>query len=257
MTALLSGIPIQPVSFERTLAKLKTWLAAPGCRRVATVNTSFLTQCETNPELLRALRTADHVTADGHPVVWLARLAGLQVPERVAGSDLVWPLLEEAARTGARVYFLGASEGTLQKLEAKLHARGLFPRVCGSYTGRVDLDDEAHCTELAEDVSARRTDLLLVALGCPKQDLFLSRYGTQTGARLSLGIGATLDFLAGTRRRAPGVWQRARLEWLFRWTQEPGRLTGRYLADLGFLVRRLLGHACAPRARRARGSTAE
>jgi N-acetylglucosaminyldiphosphoundecaprenol N-acetyl-beta-D-mannosaminyltransferase len=234
---MIDGIPVSRRGFDETLALLVAWTRGRRFRRVATANLDFLAQASSNPELRGALATADLVTADGQPVVWLSRMQGEPVTGRVAGSDLVMPLARAAGAQGARVYLLGGTPAILEAVEQRFAELAPGLRVVGTYSGMVDMGDELKLERIVRNVRDSRADLLLVALGCPKQDLFLERYGARTGARLGIGVGATLEFVAGTKRRAPRWVQALALEWLDRLLREPRRLTGRYLRDVHYLAR--------------------
>ena len=234
---LLDGIPISRMGFRESLARLESWFESTSFRRVATANMDFLRQAEKHAELRRALQTASLVTADGMPLVWLSHLVDQPIAERVAGSDLVLPLLERAERNGIGVFLLGSSPQVLAKIRGLIDARFPRLRLAGTFGGKVDIDDASAMAALTEDIRATRTGLLLVALGCPKQELFLSRYGAETGASVGIGIGASLDFLAGCQRRAPEILQRTGLEWAYRLFREPRRLAARYVQSAAYLGR--------------------
>ncbi|MFT5290893.1 MAG: N-acetylglucosaminyldiphosphoundecaprenol N-acetyl-beta-D-mannosaminyltransferase [Planctomycetota bacterium] len=235
-TTELAEIDISALNFHDTLELLGDWMTDPRPRRIATANVDFLRLAAGNPELLLALQTCDLVTADGQPLVWLSRLLRAPLPERVAGSDLAWPLLKEAASRGASVYFLGGGYGVAQVAAKAAIERIPDLRVAGTAAPFIDWRDEAQAAAVADDIRATGTSLLLVGLGCPKQELFLERHLERTGANLGIGVGATLDFLAGKSRRAPGWMQDNGLEWVHRLAQEPMRLASRYLADATFLT---------------------
>ncbi len=232
----IEDIPIARLNFRETVATLGRWLDGERPRRIATANLDFLALGARDRELAEALRTADLVTPDGEPVVWLSRLRGAPCPERVAGSDLVLPVVGEAARRGRSVYLLGGAPGAAQGAASHLRARFPALRIAGVAAPRLDLDDDSACRAAAEAVARSGADLLLVALGCPKQDLFLKHHIGRSGCRVGIGVGASLDFLAGSYRRAPQALQRLKLEWLFRLLQEPRRLAGRYALDLLYLT---------------------
>ena len=234
---MLGGLPVSRWGFAATLEKISEWMASSQSRRIATANLDFLRLTAKDAELSRCLEGADLVTADGMPLVWLSRLAGRPVAERVAGSDLVPALLQRAAQRGWRVYFLGGAKGTAEAaaLRAKEQYEGL--QVAGAQGPRVDLGDEDQTRLLVEEIRKSRCDLLLVGLGCPKQELFLERYVAASGARVGIGIGGSFDFVSGRRRRAPQWLGRLGLEWAWRMMLEPRRLGGRYAASLLALPR--------------------
>lgn len=233
----VGGLPISRLCFSSTVTLVSRWLASDGHRRVATANLDFLRLAHEDPGFRSALATCDLVTADGWPVVWLARRAGREVPERVAGSDLVPALAAECARTGRSIHLFGGHEGTAEEAAARLVERHPGLRIAGTASPRVDLRDEAACARAASEIRATRADLLLVGLGAPKQDLFLARWLPATGCRVGIGVGGTFDFLAGRIRRAPRAVRAVGMEWAWRMAKEPRRLVGRYAADAAHLAK--------------------
>lgn len=233
---LLGGVPVARLGYDETLRRLVQWSLGSRFRRVATANLDFLALASRNSELRRALRTADLVTADGQPLVWLSRMQGQPIAERVTGADLVLPLVQGVTQRGRSVFLLGGSPRVNPLVEDRLRSAAPNLRVAGSYSGTVDLADTEHVAHIVALIRRSGAEVLLVALGCPKQDLFLSRHGARTGARLGIGIGATFEFLAQTKSRAPAWVQRIGLEWLFRTLQEPGRLARRYASDAIYLA---------------------
>jgi len=191
---------------------------------------------EDNPEFASAYSRASLSLADGMPIVWASRLLGQPLPERVAGSDLILPLLERAGQKGWRVYFLGAGPGVAEKAAAIAKERW-GTNVVGTDAPMVNLADTAQLDRIAEQLQQARPDLVLMAFGAPKQELLIDRIAERVKPAVLLGIGAGLDFIAGTISRAPELMRRAGLEWLYRLSQEPGRLWRRYLVnDPKFLV---------------------
>jgi exopolysaccharide biosynthesis WecB/TagA/CpsF family protein len=169
---------------------------------------------------------------DGAPLVSQARrLTGTRWP-RLAGSDLIEPLLAAAERRGLRVGFLGGSTETQRLLRQRLPHRWPQLRAVGWWSpDRSELTDATASTALAERIAAAGVDLLVVGLGKPRQEQWISSYGAQTGARVLLAFGAVVDFLAGRVGRAP-AWVSSRgLEWAWRLGREPKRLARRYLIE--------------------------
>ncbi|HMS15650.1 MAG TPA: WecB/TagA/CpsF family glycosyltransferase [Planctomycetota bacterium] len=235
-TVELAGIPVAQARLTEVVDLLGAWLDGEVPRRVATANVDFLRLAHKDRVFRDCLLRADLVTADGTPLLWLADLSGTPLPERVAGSDLCVPLLEEASVRGARVAFLGGNPGEARAASRALLAKLPDLQVVFCEATHVNLADEKACVEIAERVRAVGADLLLVGLGCPKQDYFLERYLPRTGARVGIGVGRAFAFMAGTERRAPTWMRRVGLEWLCRLWNEPRRLAGRYVRDFFFLV---------------------
>jgi N-acetylglucosaminyldiphosphoundecaprenol N-acetyl-beta-D-mannosaminyltransferase len=232
----IAGLPISRLDFSATMETICDWLGeAESHRRIATVNLDFLRMTRSNSELRAAIRSADLCTADGWPLVFLARLRGRAVSGRVAGSDLTPALLERCAQEGRRVFFLGGAPGTAEG--AAQLARQRYPSllVAGAEGPKVDLDDAAAMKALSDRIRRSAPHLLFVGLGCPKQELFLRDHLEDTGARVGIGVGGSFDFLSGRRARAPRWCIALRAEWLWRAALEPRRLASRYLACLGIL----------------------
>lgn len=211
-------------------------LRDPESFSVFTLNLDHLVKRRQDARFREAYARARFVSADGAPVVWLARRLGVRL-ERTTGADLVLPLLRAAAANGVPVGFFGASEETLAKLREKL--ADLVPNLDIRFVeappmGFDPLSPKAVGAAARIYVSGVR--LCFVALGAPKQEIFADR-AVQAHAGIGyVCIGAALDFLAGTQKRAPGLFQRLGLEWFWRLTHEPRRLARRYGACLALLA---------------------
>lgn len=205
-----------------------------GPLHLATVNLDFLRIASEDAELTRVLSECDHCFADGWPVLYLAARSGSPLPERVTGADLTPELCAWAGRHGWRLGFVGASPRTRAELARMVPAR-FGPILAGhwipDYRGRSLRDPE-----LCKEIRDARVDVLLVALGCPKQELWIRDNLEESGVRVAMGVGASLDFLAGVKARAHPALRALRLEWLHRLASEPGRLGARYARDFFFLL---------------------
>jgi N-acetylglucosaminyldiphosphoundecaprenol N-acetyl-beta-D-mannosaminyltransferase len=217
---------------------------------IATLNLDYVRRCVAEPDTAKRLSEADLVVADGIPLLWAARLKGTPLPDRVAGSDLVWLLAERAAQEGRSLYLLGGSPGVAKLARERLESRWPGLQIAGVSSPRISLAPTPE--ELASVQSAlesARPDLVYVALGAPKEERLISSLRASLTGLWWIGVGVSLSFMSGEIRRAPGWMQTAGLEWLHRLAQEPRRLARRYLLDdLPFAVRLL---ATSWRARRA------
>jgi N-acetylglucosaminyldiphosphoundecaprenol N-acetyl-beta-D-mannosaminyltransferase len=241
---------VDAVTFDGALAAIEALVEAGQGGAVFTPNIDHVVTAEDDPAFRAAYDAADLVLPDGKPLLWAARLLGARLPEKVSGSDLVWPLLERAARRRWRVYLLGGAPGVVEDAAARFQ-RDLGLEIAGVDCPQVALDpapggDDA----VVERVRRAAPHLLLVALGAPKQERFIHRNAGRLGPVVSLGIGASLDFLTGRIRRAPRWMSHAGLEWLHRMAQDPGRLAHRYLVKDPRFVAVLLRTVAAPRADR-------
>ncbi len=210
-----------------------------GARRggaVFTPNVDHVVTAEDDLAFRAAYAEASLALPDGQALVWATRFLGTPVPEKVSGSDLVWPLLERAATAGWRIYLLGGAAGAAEAVGERIE-RELGGAICGVDAPRVSLEGGPDEAEVIERVRRARPDLVLVALGSPKQERFIGRALPALAPAVAMGVGASLDFLAGRVPRAPGWISRAGLEWLFRLSLEPRRLAHRYLVkDPRFLA---------------------
>nr|WP_277605685.1 WecB/TagA/CpsF family glycosyltransferase [Glycomyces sp. L485] len=250
----MGGIGIDPVSerqaVERVLAAIEI-----GCGgQVVTPNVDILAAARRSRELRTIIEDSDLVVADGAPLVWASRVAATPLPERVAGSDLVWSLSEAAATRGLRIALLGGTpDGTARPTERAaeiLETRYPGLKVVGAWCPPMGFDrDETHWRALVDRFEAAAPDLVYVGLGFPKQEHVIARLRTVAPRAWFLGCGASIDFIAGFRRRAPEWMRRTGTEWLFRLASEPRRLARRYLLDDVPEALRLLASAVAARRR--------
>lgn len=222
----LLGGPLDPLTMDGALAWVEQVIALGEPRQHGCLNAAKVVRLQDDAGLRDALWSCDLVTADGQAVVWAARALGLAVPERVAGIDLMERLLARAAERGHRVYLLGARQHVLERAVAEIRRRHTGIEIAGARNGYWTPGEEA---EVVAGVAAARPDLLFIALDTPKKELFLARHRGTLAVPFAMGVGGSLDVIAGEVRRAP-VWaQRSGLEWAFRLGQEPRRLLRRYV----------------------------
>jgi N-acetylglucosaminyldiphosphoundecaprenol N-acetyl-beta-D-mannosaminyltransferase len=179
--------------------------------------------------------------ADGMPLVWASKLRRTPLPERAAGSDLIFALAERAAAMGVSLYLIGGNAGTAEKTSARLREMHPSLRVAGLECPEPGFDQNPALVEaLIARVRAADPGIVLVALGCPKQERLIEVMRPHVPRAWFIGIGITFSFVAGEVHRAP-MWMRGiGLEWVHRLMQEPGRLARRYLVDgLPFAIRLL------------------
>lgn len=242
------GVPFDNVTLGETLARLNAMIASRQPHYVVTANVDFLVQAHRDVELRRILIEADLVLCDGTPLVWASRWLGNALPERVAGSDLVPALMEQAAQKGHRVFFLGAGPGIAAAATERLRQQYPNLQVVGHssppYSALLEMDHAAIVREIRE----ARPDILLVSFGCPKQEKWIAMHYRALGVPVAIGVGATLDFLAGRVKRAPDWMRRSGTEWIYRLLQEPRRLYRRYANDLTYFLPTLAVHLLRLRA---------
>ncbi len=214
---------------------------------VVTPNVDHVVLAEHDDALVAAYAHASLSLVDGMPLLWLGRMLGRSFPDKISGSDLVAPLAERAAREGLSLFLLGAKEGVGARAAKALCARSPSLRVAGVLSPPLGFDaDVALDRDVVAKVSAASPALVLVALGAPRQELWMEAHRQALAPAVLIGIGATLDFLAGEKTRAPRLLSELGLEWAFRLAQEPRRLAHRYLvrdrAFFGIALRTLREH---------------
>lgn len=235
------GVPFDNVSTAETIEAINRMVASRQPHYLVTANVDFLVQAQEDVELRRILFDAHLVLCDGTPLVWASRLLGNPLLERVAGADLVPLLLRVAAEKGYRIFFLGATEESCTQAVNRL--RKLHPAliIADHYSPPFNKLLEMDHEEIKRRVLAAKPDLLFVSFGCPKQEKWIAMHYRSLGVPVSAGVGATIDFLAGTVKRAPVWMQRTGTEWIYRLAQEPRRLFKRYFKDLWVFGWKILG----------------
>ena len=248
---VLFGMPFDGLTLPQTLDRIFEFAAGPGprgCRIAATVNVDFIVNTyyavksePRRPALASVLRRAELVLADGMPLVWLSRLLGTPLPERVPGSDLVPLIAERAAKEGRKLYFLGGTEEYTRRAAELLCAKhpGLEIEFESPFVDLDAPDAEKLDREICDRINNSGAAILLVGFGNPKQELWAERNRSRLRCGISMGVGGTFNFLAGAVKRAPGWMQASGLEWVYRIIQEPRRLWKRYFIGLfqfGFMA---------------------
>jgi N-acetylglucosaminyldiphosphoundecaprenol N-acetyl-beta-D-mannosaminyltransferase len=239
----VGGLPIDPLTEEQVVERVRAELQAGRGGWIATPNVDHLRHASRDPRLAELIRSAPISVADGAPVVWAAKLAGRPIPARVTGADLLWSLSAAAAEDGRSVYLLGGEPGVPERAAAALQGR--FPKLtiagtCSPPRGfELDPDELSKCRDGVVDA---HPDIVFVGLGFPKQEHIITGFTHLLPSTWWLGCGAALPFAAGDLQRAPTWMRPLGLEWLFRLVHEPRRLFRRYLReDAPFAVVLLAG----------------
>jgi N-acetylglucosaminyldiphosphoundecaprenol N-acetyl-beta-D-mannosaminyltransferase len=245
---IIAGIPIANLSVDEAVALIDEMISIGGPHFGAVINAAKVVAAERDPDLKRALLDADFVTADGMSVVWASRLLGPRLKQRVTGIDLFERLLAHAEEQQLSVYFLGAQDESVRGVVEFSKHRYPSLRIAGYHDGYFrESENEMVCDEIMHS----RADLLFVAMGSPKQELWISSNLLSTGVRFALGVGGSFDHLSGKVQRAPVWMQKSGLEWLHRFMREPARLWKRYLignsAFILLIIRQLVGGSRTPK----------
>ena len=226
------GVPFDNVTTSETLGLIGHMIQSGQPHYGATANVDFIVQALEDVELRRILFDAHLVLADGMPIVWASKFLGNPLPERVTGSGMIPLLLALAEEKGWKVFFLGGTSQSVAAAAQKTLLRHPKLKLVGHYSPPFKPLLEMDNADILRRIREVQPDILLVAFGCPKQEKWINMNYRQTGVPFSLGVGATIDFLAGTFKRAPVWMQKSGTEWIFRMLQEPRRLIRRYGKDL-------------------------
>jgi N-acetylglucosaminyldiphosphoundecaprenol N-acetyl-beta-D-mannosaminyltransferase len=219
MQARVLGVRVDCLDMGAALEQIERFVDDGGHHLVATVNPEFVMSAQQDREFARVLESADLCLPDGVGVVWAARRQGCGISEPVPGVDLIPPLAAMCARRGFRLFLLGAQPGVAADLASQLRAEHPGLQV-ESHPGSVDQSSDAETLGM---VRAHQTQVLLVAFGAPKQELWIDRMKDQLSVSVAVGVGGAFDHLAGRVPRAP-IWMRsAGLEWLHRLVRQPWR----------------------------------
>lgn len=241
----VKGVPVHALTERQTVDFIMEELGAGRGGWVVTHNLDHLRRRVGDAEFSRLCASADLVVADGMPLVWASRLRRRPLPERVAGSNLVSSLAAAAASAGRSLYLLGGAPGTALAAASVLAERHPGLRLAGTCCPEPGFEQDAgRLEEIGNELAMAEPDLVLVALGSPKQERLIERLRRRLPRAWWLGVGISFSFLSGDVIRAPAWMQRAGFEWFHRLLQEPRRLGRRYLVQgVPFALRLLASSA--------------
>ena len=227
----LSGVLIDRVGLPEAARRLEAFLTIDRLHQVVTVNLDFLRIAQADPGFRDTINEADLAVADGMPLVWASRIAGLGLPERVTGIELVDACCRLSAATGRALFLLGGRPGIAEEAARTVQRRYPGAVVAGTYAppfGPLSPHDDR---EIVDRINGSGARILLVALGAPRQDTWIRAHHRELDVSVAIGVGCTLDILAGVFPRAPHWMRQMGLEWLHRFRCEPARLGRRYFVD--------------------------
>ena len=233
------GLPLANVTASEAVDQIEELILSGGTHQVATANLDFWVNSLRDVHLHRIIAGCSLVLADGMPLVWISRLLGSPLKERVSGVDMVPMLAELSARKGYGIYLLGGKPGVGERATKLLQDRYPGVNIVGHHAPPLaDLERMDHGDTL-ERIRQAKPDILMVAFGNPKQEKWIRMHAKRLGVPVSIGIGGSMDMLVGDVQRAPVWMQRSGLEWLGRCVQEPKRLSPRYWRNFSGLATRL------------------
>lgn len=221
------GISIDVLDWQAALERIQIWASSRESRAVFLCNVHSIMTARRDPEFASAIERADLAAPDGAPIAWYLRMKGFAGQERISGPDLMWRCCERAAENGQSIFLYGSTPRTLEGLEARLNTD--FPSlvIAGKISPPFRELTTAEADLIVHQINASGASIVWVALGCPKQELWINQNRERIKG-VVLGVGAAFDFHSGMVRRAPKIFQRCGMEWFHRLIQEPRRLAGRY-----------------------------
>jgi len=227
------GIPIDVLTMKETIERIEGFIQEKTPHQIVTANAEMVMLAQEDAEFKKILLEADLVSGDGAGVVWASGKFGQQLPERVTGVDLVNNLLPVAAKKGYRFFLLGSAPGVAELAGQKMQEKFPGLKLAGVQDGYFKPENEQ---TILEKIKQTQPDILLVALGFPRQEKWIKKNLASLGIPVAVGVGGTLDVLSGKVVRAPLWMQKSNLEWLYRLSKEPQRAL-RMLALPKFVLR--------------------
>lgn len=231
-TVDILGVRIDKLTFNEALDIAENLVHSEGVSAIFTPNPEIIMCAKQDNELREILNGADLCTADGIGVVYGAKILNDPVPERVAGFDLTCALLDRLAKTKDGVFLFGAKPGVADIAKANLEKKYPGINIAGTRNGYFKPEDEP---KIVDEINKSGAKLLLVCLGAPKQEKWIEAHKAELNVNLCMGVGGTLDVLAGVAKRAPEVFIKLNMEWVYRLLKNPSRI-GRFAALPQFMV---------------------
>ncbi len=235
--------PLTALPFDAQIATMLDWASRHESKAVCVANVHMLIEAYEHTEFASVLENADLVTPDGMPLVWMMRLMGVRDQERVAGLDILLALCQLAPLQNISIFFLGCENDLLSRIRARLESEFPSLQIAGMEPLPFRPLTQAEDNAVIQKINESGAGFVLVALGCPKQEYWMAQHKGKIQA-VMIGLGGAFPMYAGIFKRAPRWMQNLGLEWLYRLSQEPGRLWSRYWHTnkifIGLAIKQLL-----------------
>lgn len=223
---------IDNLTMSETLNEIDKLIQKKNCSYVVTPNVDHIVRLEKDVELQKVYKNASLILTDGKPLIWISKWYKTPIKEKISGSDLFPKVCELAANKNYTMYLLGAAEGVADTAAKNLMKKYPGLNVVGTYSPPFGFEkNEQEMNKIKTQIQEVHPDILIVGLGCPKQEKFMYYHCKELGVPISFGLGASIDFEAGNIKRAPKWMSNHGLEWLYRFSKEPKRLFKRYFVD--------------------------
>lgn len=223
---------IDSVTKEEAVKVVESMIQERKSKYIVTPNTDIIVKMQKNEELKKACDNADLILTDGQMLVSISKWLGTPIRERVCMTDFIWQICELSVEKEYSIFFFGGREDVLTKGIDKIKMRYSDLKIAGSYSPPLGFEeDEKELDKALEKLKGSGADILIVFLGCPKQEIFIARHKDICDIPVSITMGGCIDFIGSGIKRAPVWMQRIGMEWFFRFIQEPRRLFKRYFVD--------------------------
>lgn len=223
---------IDNLTMSETLNEIDKLIQKKNCSYVVTPNVDHIVRLEKDAELQKVYKNASLILTDGKPLIWISKWYRTPIKEKISGSDLFPRVCQLAANKNYTMYLLGAAEGVADTAARNLMKKYPGLNIVGTYSPPFGFEkNEQEMNKIKAQIQDVHPDILIVGLGCPKQEKFMYYHCKELGVPISFGLGASIDFEAGNIKRAPKWMSNHGLEWLYRFSKEPKRLFKRYFVD--------------------------
>lgn len=223
---------IDNLTMAETLHEIDKLIQKKNCSYVVTPNVDHIVRLEKDEELQKVYKNASLILTDGKPLIWISKWYKTPIKEKISGSDLFPRVCQLAANKNYTMYLLGAAEDVADTAARNLMKKYPGLNIVGTYSPPFGFEkNEQEMNKIKTQIQDVHPDILIVGLGCPKQEKFMYYHCKELGVPISFGLGASIDFEAGNIKRAPKWMSNHGLEWLYRFSKEPKRLFKRYFVD--------------------------
>lgn len=223
---------IDNLTMAETLNEIEKLIQKKNCSYVVTPNVDHIVRLEKDEELQKVYKNASLILTDGKPLIWISKWYKTPIKEKISGSDLFPRVCQLAANKNYTMYLLGAAEGVADTAARNLMKKYPGLNIVGTYSPPFGFEkNEQEMNKIKTQIQDVHPDILIVGLGCPKQEKFMYYHCKELGVPISFGLGASIDFETGNIKRAPKWMSNHGLEWLYRFSKEPKRLFKRYFVD--------------------------
>ncbi|OEH86713.1 hypothetical protein BHU72_00090 [Desulfuribacillus stibiiarsenatis] len=219
-TVDILGIPFSTMTLEETVQYCQTMIESGQPHHMVTANPEIVMMAQENQEFRNIIKKAQLITCDGTGVVWATQYTEFPAQERVTGYDVTLRLFDLCERDGYSVYFVGAKPAVIERAVVNVQKKWPKLTIAGYHHGYFGPGDEE---KICDEIMEKKPSILFVALGAPNQEFWISKYKELLNVPLAIGVGGSFDVISGTVNRAPMLWQKLRIEWLYRLIQQPSR----------------------------------